>query len=115
MKQFTPKKSKNFDRNLNSSAMLKRISKNTWKGNEVLKQSANSIAPVLSGELRQDVSIIKRFSQGLLTVQVVWNKVYAKVRYFSNKTNPQTTLWIRKGHRRVASRLSKIQRDGVIK
>lgn len=107
-------KSKNFDRNLNSAPMLKKIRYNTFKASEVLKQKSNSIAPVDTGKLRQNVTQVKSSSSNVFRETVTWQQPYAGVRYTKNKKNPQSKYWVKKGYKAKKNELSKIQRDGVI-
>lgn len=105
------KKSTDFDRNLNSSVMVQQIRHNQYKGSEILKDTANSIAPIDTGQLRNNVITTKSSE----SVVVTWEQPYAGKVYKVNKKNPQTTKWIIKGFNRKRQVLLKIMTEGVTK
>lgn len=91
-------KSRNFDRNLNGRAMNKQIGLNTIAGSKRLKQTSNTIAPIDTGALRRDVTIVNSITATNPSSKVSWNKDYARKVYFVNNKNPQTTQWISKAY-----------------
>lgn len=111
------KKSKNFDRNLDGQAVKLQITRNLVKGEQILYQTANNIAPfdplhkAKTPHLRQDTSV--DYSSDNITRS--WNAVYAEIRYNTNKKNPQTTKWIEKAQIKKKSVLDRIAKEGVIK
>lgn len=105
------KKSTDFDRNLNSNAMTQQIRHNQYKGSEILKDTANSIAPIDTGKLRNNVSS-KNIGDDIV---VTWEQPYAGKVYKVNKKNPHTTQWIVKGFNKKRQVLLKIMSEGVVK
>lgn len=101
------KKSKGFDDNLNSKILTKNIEKNLYKSNEIFKDTANLIAPIKTGALRNST---KQKTTGF-KITVSWNRAYAKVRYYFNKLNPQTTEWILKAWKKKKKVLLNIMKD----
>jgi hypothetical protein len=102
-------KSKNFDRNLDSKAMNKQIDKNNYKASEILRDTANYIAPIDSGDLRQNVTKKIVFQK----YQLIYNMPYSGLRYEKNNKNPQTTHWVEKGYKKKKKVLSEIMDKGV--
>lgn len=102
-------KSKDFDRNLDASAMVAQIRKNQYKGSEILKDASNAIAPFDTGQLRNHVNSRVLGDDVIVT----WEQDYAGVRYFNNKKNPHTTKWIEKGFMKKRSVLMKVMTEGV--
>lgn len=115
MIDVTRTKSANFDRNLEYKPMVKRIGQNTWSASEILKDTANSIAPIDQGDLRQDTTTEKQTGSGFFSHLVTWNVPYAAIRYVNNLKNPSSTRWIAKGFKRKRKVLIKKMREGVIK
>lgn len=109
------KKSGNFDRNLNSRAMVRQIESNTWASSEILKDASNNIAPIENGDLRQETTTKKQLGSGFFSHFVYWNAPYAKIRYEVNKKNPKTTKWIEKGFAQKSKVLMRKMREGVLK
>lgn len=108
----TSKKSKNFDRNLNSSAMIKQLDKNLEITVNLAGGNANQIAPLDKGNLRRSKKVVKL---GIGTWAVTWDIVYATVRYFKNNLHPQTTKWAEKDAEKNKENYIKKIMDGVIK
>lgn len=115
MIDVTRTKSANFDRNLDYRPMVKRIGQNTWAASEILKDTANSIAPIDHGDLRQDTTTERRTGSGFFSHFVTWNVPYAAIRYVKNFKNPSSKRWIAKGFKRKRKVLIKRMAKGVIK
>lgn len=107
---MSTKKSKDFDRNLNSKTMSKQIEKNLFKASSILMQTSNAIAPIDTGMLRNNT---KRTDSGL-TSTVIWQQPYAGKVYNVNYKNPQTKFWIRKGYQQKRVVLQKIAMENVV-
>ena len=110
-------KSPNFDKNLDSKLLKSNISKQMVKGEQILFQTSNNIAPFdpnrdarRSGQaphLRQFTSLdIQDFR-----IKRSWDAPYAAIRYEKNNKNPQTTKWVEKGYAKKKSVLLKIQSE----
>lgn len=108
-------KSANFDRNLNSQAMKQQIGRNTWAASEILKDTANSKAPIDKGDLRQDTTTKKQTGSGFFSHFVTWNVAYAAIRYVKNYKNPSTKRWIAKGFKIKRKVLMERMSKGVLK
>lgn len=108
---MSSKKSKDFDRNLDSRAMNKQIEKNLYKASEILKDTSNQIAPIDTGQLRSNVETKNRNFES----NVIWEQPYAGKVYEKNKKNPQTTKWIEKGYNKKRNTLERIMREEVVK
>lgn len=104
------KKSKNFDRNLNSKQISKVGEKNTYAASEILKRESNKIAPLDKGPLRDNVITKNRNNIS----NVLWAQPYSGIRYTVNKKNPQTRYWIRKGYKAKQKTIQKRMKKGVI-
>lgn len=108
---MSSKKSKDFDRNLNSPEMERQIKNNLYKASEILKDTSNQIAPIDTGQLRSNVDTNNRG----LESNVIWQQPYAGKVYEKNKKNPQTTKWIEKGYNKKRNTLERIMREEVVK
>lgn len=109
------RKSKNFDRNLDSKKAVDQIEKNLYQASEILKDTSNAIAPIDSGKLRSNVTtqfIIKKIK---ITSRVVWKQPYAGIRYVKNDKNPQTMKWVEKGYKKKRKVLENKMKEGVLK
>lgn len=106
------KKSKNFNRNLNSKEMKKQIEDNVYEASEILKHTANDIAPIDNGDLRDNVS--KPIQVGKTSFKVIWKQPYAGKVYRKNNKNPQTTKWIEKGYNKKKKVLDNTMTRGVL-
>lgn len=107
---MSTKKSKDFDRNLDSVAMAKQIQKNLYKASNILRQTSNAIAPIDTGKLRSNV---KTTNSGNVST-VVWEQPYAGKVYVKNNKNPQTTKWIKKGYDKKKKVLDNVMTQGVV-
>lgn len=100
------KKSPGFDRSFDTSIQQRQMQQRLWKCSELLTQFANRIAPIDTGDLRQ--MITKRRMQN--SIVVIWDVVYAGIRYEVNKKNPDTRFWIRKAYEQNRQKFLNIMR-----
>lgn len=108
----TSKKSKNFDRNLNSSAMIKQLDKNLEITVNLAGGNANQIVPLDKGNLRRSKKVVKL---GVGVWAVTWNLAYAVVRFYKNNLHPQTTRWTERDYEKNGNKYIAEIRNGVIK
>lgn len=105
------KKSPGFEKIFNINLIEKNINNNLKKGGEIVTQTANQIAPIDKGNLRQNLD----FEKSKNKFSAMWGQSYAVLRYKSNKKNPGSTFWIQKGYRKKKNIFIKIMGQNLFK
>lgn len=111
---LTIKKSIHYDRDKDFNAMNAQVQKNTWKANEILKQTSNAIAPIDTGRLRQNVTNRKSPGKTSTSAYVEWRQPYSGTVYMTNYKNPQTKHWVEQGYNKKQAVLLKVMQEKVV-